>query len=328
MLHSIDLLIGLSVVMLAVSLVVTLVTQFTVETVNLKGEMLCGGIADLIHLIDHGIGCHKARVIAEEVLRDELVSERMWRGKRMLAPAIHREELIKILLAFASDYRNRVPTDPPAVKEARAALIKSLADNGIAQPKDCLDKIRMVALKLEKSHPELSNSDRANRAILALPPSDFVGMVHGWFDQTIDRVTDRFTRITRMISFAASLVVAAVIELDAINLMNRLAIDDETRQKAVNWAVNSDILGAGDETTIDKLGLVAGTDLVQLPADLHQWMVGFVPHLPGMLLSTILLSLGAPFWYETLKSLLKLRSVVLKKDDAQRKDRQTTQAPA
>jgi hypothetical protein len=52
--------------------------------------------------------------------------------------------------------------------------------------------------------------------------------------------------------------------------------------------------------------------------------------LPGILLSAMLLSLGAPFWYNALKNLLKLRSSLADKDDEQRNDRQSdaTLAPA
>jgi len=38
-----------------------------------------------------------------------------------------------------------------------------------------------------------------------------------------------------------------------------------------------------------------------------------------------LLSLGAPFWYSILKSLLQLRSTIADKDDAQRQVRQSQQ---
>jgi hypothetical protein len=47
----------------------------------------------------------------------------------------------------------------------------------------------------------------------------------------------------------------------------------------------------------------------------------------GILLTAALLSLGAPFWYSTLANLLKLRSVVARKEEAQRNERQTTQVP-
>jgi hypothetical protein len=49
--------------------------------------------------------------------------------------------------------------------------------------------------------------------------------------------------------------------------------------------------------------------------------------LPGILLSALLLSLGAPFWYARLQDLLKLRSTVAQNDAIQRQTRQTTQTP-
>ncbi len=46
---------------------------------------------------------------------------------------------------------------------------------------------------------------------------------------------------------------------------------------------------------------------------------------PGILLTAVFLSLGAPFWYDALKNLLRFRSLLTQKDDVQRTERQTTQ---
>ena len=43
----------------------------------------------------------------------------------------------------------------------------------------------------------------------------------------------------------------------------------------------------------------------------------------GVVLTWILLSLGAPFWYDALKDLLKLRSSLAKKEEDARTERQT-----
>jgi hypothetical protein len=48
----------------------------------------------------------------------------------------------------------------------------------------------------------------------------------------------------------------------------------------------------------------------------------------GIALSTLLLSLGAPFWFEALKDLLRLRSVLAGKDDLQRTQRATADKPS
>ena len=47
----------------------------------------------------------------------------------------------------------------------------------------------------------------------------------------------------------------------------------------------------------------------------------------GVLITALLLSLGAPFWYGALGKLLQLRSVLAVKDDAQRLDRQLNEPP-
>lgn len=44
----------------------------------------------------------------------------------------------------------------------------------------------------------------------------------------------------------------------------------------------------------------------------------------GIFLSWVLLTLGAPFWYDLLKNMLNLRSLIARKDDQDRKDRQST----
>lgn len=48
-------------------------------------------------------------------------------------------------------------------------------------------------------------------------------------------------------------------------------------------------------------------------------------NLPGLTVSILLLSLGAPFWYSVLNRLLQVQSVLAQKDDMQRVIRYTTQ---
>jgi hypothetical protein len=47
----------------------------------------------------------------------------------------------------------------------------------------------------------------------------------------------------------------------------------------------------------------------------------------GLLITALLLSLGAPFWYSALSGLLQLRSALAVKDDSQRKERQSSDKP-
>ena len=66
--------------------------------------------------------------------------------------------------------------------------------------------------------------------------------------------------------------------------------------------------------------------VVPLPENwLRDWGWG---KFPGIILSAMLLSLGAPFWYNALKNLVRLRPLLAMKEEAEREERQTQQAKA
>ena len=58
-----------------------------------------------------------------------------------------------------------------------------------------------------------------------------------------------------------------------------------------------------------------------------RWLVSIKAKIPGILVAWILVSLGAPFWYDLLKNLFKLRSLLAQKDDADRDARNTGAPP-
>lgn len=74
--------------------------------------------------------------------------------------------------------------------------------------------------------------------------------------------------------------------------------------------------------------MLSTVGIVRLPAS-GRWVESFrEANILGLLVTALLLSLGAPFWYSALSRLLQLRSVLATKDDAQRRERQVTQAEA
>lgn len=66
------------------------------------------------------------------------------------------------------------------------------------------------------------------------------------------------------------------------------------------------------------------TNILNSAQESAGWDWGMIGRaLPGILVSWTLLSMGAPFWYDALKGLLKLRPLLAAKDDEQRLERQT-----
>lgn len=91
----------------------------------------------------------------------------------------------------------------------------------------------------------------------------------------------------------------------------------------------------GLDAYADCMGLADATrlEIVSWPDSAATWAARWAPlglglllQLVGLALSVSLLTLGAPFWYEMLSNLIKLRSTISAKDTAARKERQQAQA--
>jgi hypothetical protein len=386
MMETLNLVVGLAVVMLLVSFAVTLITQAIVALLNLRGYALRLKVTNLLVLIDNGIHPYDAAQIAGLLLRNALIGRPglPWlipipdppspkhphtrRKIRLLfkfglrpASVVHREELTRLLLAFGKEPREYPDTwrwmwRSLDTDDLQTKVRKSLDANGVKSPEKALENIRRKTQELEHTKPDLSNSERNNQAIIEFAKSDFVGKLNGWFDQTIDRASDLFTGWTQAIAFVVALVVAVALQLDALSLVNRLSADKASQGKLVDWAVQHvDTTGPkpaaklGSHVFSAAQTALSSADLIPL-ADPDQWWKRWSAAVPcpsastdpaerpkgctlpkvsllGVALSTILLSLGGPFWYSALSGLLKLRSTLADKDDDQRTDRQTNTTP-
>jgi hypothetical protein len=356
-LKTLDILIGVATVMLLFSMVVTILTQSILTALQTRGRNLRNGLAGLLKQLDPDIEEKLATQISTALLRHPLISGKFG----ALGTVIHRDEFTTLLMEAAAGHSSAKVTD-----KAKAAIVKLLQKNGVSDPAGALKNIRDVALQLEAANPELTNSVRHSMAILQEAKSEYVAKVHGWFDQTIDRVSQRFTANAHGITFVVALVLAFSVQLDTIFLINRLSTDDAMRtylggqaqaisKEAAEKGVaprNTDAAQNHDQPKSGNTGQSGGSaDAKKDAAEKKDaqteittvlqnnglivppkwpfhwaWPPTDLKHeqLLGILLSALLLSLGAPFWYGALQSLLKLRSSVAKKDDEQRASRQGT----
>jgi hypothetical protein len=317
MLKTVDVLVGVTTVLLLFSMAVTVITQALTNMSGRRGRHLRAGLTGLLQQL--GIpSADCAKQIADSLLRHPLIAE----GKGKLGTVIHREEFTKLLLDLASGAGAQTLEG-----DAAPALRKALEEGGIKDPEETLKNIRAMALQLEASNPDLSNQMRDGLAILHEASSDFVARVNSWFDQTMDRVSQRFTNYTHWITMGVSVFVVLAVQLDVIAVADRLWIDDQFRNTIVKQA--TDTFSNSSNSTVDPVdpkpyyNLLNKTALITLPLD-RDWPKRLmdVRKIPGMVLAVLLISLGAPFWYNALKDLLKLRSSLAGKDDAQRAQRQ------
>jgi hypothetical protein len=321
MLKTLDILIGATTVVLLFSMAVTVITQALNNLFHRRGRHLKAGLADLLQQL--GIPTRQcAEDIADHVVRHPMIAD----GKGNLGTVVKREEFVKLLLDFASGEGMSTLGD-----DSKKALLALIQRNGIADPLSALKNIRALELQLEASDPQLANNVRAAFAIVHGAGSDFVARINSWYDQTIDRVSQRFTNYTHLATVGIAAVVVLTVQLDIIAVMDRLSIDDQFRNAVVDVSSKQFAGNAGTAQNNPRpyYDLLSQAGLVTLPT-----ATGWISQLketrkiPGMVLSILLLSLGAPFWYSVLKDLLQLRSTLAQKDDAQRSQRQVGQVSA
>lgn len=296
--------------MLVASMAVTVLTQIWTTLFNMRGRHLRDGLIDLLNQLHCSLTADDTRAIAEHLLRHPLIRD----GANRLGSLIHRDELTRLLLESAAGRGSHT------LKEtARQALVTALVHNGIADPDACLESIRNTALALELSHPTLAVSARHDLAILQAASSDFVAKINGWFDQTVDRISARFTFSTRRVTLFIAVIVVGIAQMDTVALVNRLSTDDTLRGSLLQKAYAQEKLSAMNPRQIAALASRDVFPIAQTPGEwLNQWQPSKIP---GTGLSILLLSLGAPFWFEALKNMLRLRSLIAMKDDTQRAQR-------
>ena len=267
MLKTVDILIGLTVILLLASLIVTVLTQFVTSAWNSRGRHLLRGVADLLQQVAPGMQREVARTIATAVLTHPMI--RAIGGR--YGDVIQRGELTKILLELAAD------AGPQRLEAgARQQLLKALQDSGINDPAAAIQRVADILLELETNHPDMGSSAQHSMALLQGAKSAFVARVNAWFDQTIDRVSDRFTFTTRGITFVMGMLLAFAVQLDAPLLVNRLATDPQLRASMVQQAVSIDMQQHEfDKIPSDQrsqvLNKLASADLVILPSSFAEW---------------------------------------------------------
>jgi hypothetical protein len=164
--------------------------------------------------------------------------------------------------------------------------------------------------------------------------------IEDWFDSSMDRVSGWYKRRVQWITLFVALLITVGVNADTIAISNSLAYDPAKRDALIAAAqeyakmnttttvapiVESEIGAcktdpnspecrvAKNLNEIQKLGLPIGwntNDPIIVPNAPEGWIIKGV----GWLLTTLAISLGAPFWFDLLNKIMVIRSTVRPKE--------------
>ena len=296
MFRSLDALIGFATVMLVLSLVVTVLTQIVASLLELRTRHLRDGVLQLFLQLGWEFAGERAKALAHEIVG----------GK----DAITREDLIENLLALAQT--------TPELKTKITTLVPAF------DPAALLAHVRRTTLELSVERPDLSTALVRSTAIARTPAAGLASEIFGAFDSTMDQVSQRFTSQSRKLVAIFGIALALALPLDTFDLLQRFSRSDAARDQAVELAQT---LALNEPSASVAFAKLQAAEIIVIPATPAEWLARWQKvNYAGVAASTILLTLGAPFWFQVLKDLLKLRSAVASQEAQDRAQRQASLA--
>ncbi len=162
--------------------------------------------------------------------------------------------------------------------------------------------------------------------------------IENWFNGAMDRVSGWYTRRKQWVSVVLAIIVTIFVNADSLSIANKLWVNPTLRQEIVNRAqadkdkvqslMSAVYPDPNDPTKAevrqpDDKSVLTSQSLLGELGDLIGWETEFAvvhnrhlgatvvdsyTHIPGWILTIIAVSLGAPFWFDTLNRFMNIRA--------------------
>jgi len=294
--------IGLAFTYLILALICTTVNEWIAGILKTRGKMLAQGIAGMLG--DQKLPDGRSLLDAF----NEHATIGALRQKKDAPPSYIAPS------AFALTIMDLV-TQPGSIDFADL-------ENGIkGLPDGCVKTALLAAI--QTAGKDLTNAQTA---------------IENWFNGAMDRVSGWFTRRKQLVSVVLAIIVTVFVNADSLSLANKLWVNPTLRQEIVTraqadkdtvqrlmsavYSDRNDPTKATVRQPDDKSVLTSQSLLSEL-GDLVGWkteyavahnrdlgatIVDSYVHIPGWILTIIAVSLGAPFWFDTLNRFMNIRA--------------------
>jgi len=313
--HYLDVAIGLSYTFLAVSLLCSATREAIASLFQTRAKVLLDGVLTMLH---ESAGRKRVRGIVPSLQR-LLRLDRGFRLDRLGSDSLTREVMSHPLIVGMAQ-KGRMPSYIPSAIFARAFVSTLTTKYG---------KTQTAALLLAKV-----GNDGLSRTLLAIMgegPDNVAALeaaVRIWYDTVMERTSGWYKRRSQLVLFCVGLFYACAMNIDALQLSQRLWDDSAVTAVLVQKATDAKPAVATPDATPTAQAAQASKDLKEVRTLPIGWPSsrfdsaggkGFAAALAFALISWILTafasSLGAPFWFDGIGWLLALRGSGAKPPD-------------
>ncbi len=317
-----DVAIGLIFLFVTLALVCSTVNETLATALGLRARFLEAGLLNLLSGsgADTPAGVATAEAFYKHPLVQGLIRPRRAPRPAADAAAARKGTLSRLRGVFSKPpYPSYIPsrTFVAAILDIAHESEKAVATAKGDEAEKARERVANAAGDLEPALASIPNAQLSD-ALLALYRSvgrDAVLFQHAaehWFDDAMERVSGWYKRRVHLILAVIAAVVVVLLNADTLAAGKVLWRDDAIRaavvKKAEN-AANGKLEDTKLEKTVKKLDLPLGWDLklgdgpTQLPNDGVSWVEKVI----GLLLTVGAIQLGAPFWFDLLGKIVRVR---------------------
>jgi hypothetical protein len=305
----IDTAIGLTFIFVALSLVCSFIQELIATALSWRAKFLERGLRSMLQdSLETGVDA-RGEALTEKVLESAFIREKLSlkaraRGRRVPSYLSPRTFALAFLDTLAPPARGSTGL----LDAARETLIEVFPDANHAVR-------RQLEVLLADAGTEL---DRFKRNL------------EQWYDDTMDRVSGWYKRRSQVVLVVIGIAVAGVANADTLEVTGRLWKEDALRASIVAQA--SQAVEDGDvqdlEQQLEERGsVIDGVKQLDLPIgwndangrldnlDIAGGEDSTLAWLLGVAITGVALSFGAPFWFDALGKLSRLRITGKKPDE-------------
>jgi hypothetical protein len=318
-----DVAIGLVFLYIVLALVCSTVNEAIATAIGLRARYLETG---LLNLLSGSVSETPAGIATAEKFYGHPLVQGLIRPRRAPRPAVdvaaaRRGPWSRLRRLLAKPpYPSYVPSRTFVVaisdiaNEAKAALEEAQGD----EADKARARVKRAEAGFERSLASIPNA-QLSEALLALYRSaggDAVRFQHAaeeWFDDAMERVSGWYKRRVHVLLAVIAAVVVVVLNADTLAAGRVLWRDDAVRTAIVKEASDTAKGTLDDvalENAVKKLDLPLGWNLSvgDGPTQLPDNAVAWVQKLVGLLLTIAAIQLGAPFWFDLLSKIVRVRA--------------------
>ena len=224
---------------------------------------------------------------------------------------LHPELLVKDVLSLSG-------LDVTGSLAAVAALQTELEQAAAADPSNA--PLRDAAAAVRKLTAALGTANARMTQLLGRL-RERVDAIERWYDTVMLGFEERYTRHMRTWAFLISIVLVVVMNADVFQVYRRLATSDLSQQRvlaqydAIKKQYENTAAPQNMKADLDRAFNEATASYPALGLQPYDWSMPTIWQVLGWLVMAALLSLGAPFWHDTLESLFGLKNFLRDRTD-------------